>query len=136
MLGTLSYKGVNAHDQLSKRTERRLYRRRSSGFANGRIRMNRPYYVHEREYKPAKADTIGKPLLRFAVSCWDTLHAFAHNRPADAVVCVLAPDQQKAQDSVRELRGPFEAFETRVATKHDEEHGLTLNDFRNKFNTR
>lgn len=98
--------------------------------------MNRPYYIREREYKPAKADTIGKPVLRFAVSCWSDVHSFSMNAPPDAVVCVLAATSDKAQDIVRELRGPHDCFETRLATKTDEEDGLTLVDYRNKFNTR
>lgn len=94
------------------------------------------YYRREREYRPAKSDTIGERISRFAVSCWPDVHSFAFNRPPDAVVCVLAPSPELAQDHVRALRSPFECFETRIATKHDEEHALTLNDFRNKYNTR
>lgn len=97
--------------------------------------MNRPYYTSEREYRPAKADTIGKPVLRFAVSCWSDVHSFSMNAPPDAVVCVLAPEKDKAQDIVRALKA-HDCFEVRQATKDDEENGLTLVDYRNKFNTR
>lgn len=100
--------------------------------------MNIRDYYHRtpREFRPAKADTVGLPLMRFAVLCWDTVHAYSMSRPADAVVCVLASDQQKAQDSISSLRAGFDCYETRVATCEDEETAMTLNDFRNRYNTR
>lgn len=96
----------------------------------------RDYYQREREYKPKAADTVGKPHIRFAVLCWDTIHAYAHNRPADVIVCVVAASAEAAQDYVRGFKGPFDAYETRPATAQDEEAGMTPNDFRNRYNTR
>lgn len=73
---------------------------------------------------------------RFAVLCWDTVQAFAYNRPPACVVNVLAPSAEGAQDHIRKLYNGFEAFECRLATTQDEEQGMTLSEFRNRYNTR
>lgn len=73
---------------------------------------------------------------RFAVLCWDTVQAFAFNRPPSCIVCVLAPSEEGAQDHIRALKAGFDAFEVRLATTQDEEDGMTLSEFRNRYNTR
>lgn len=73
---------------------------------------------------------------RWAVLCWATVGAFAHSRPAECVVNVLALTGQAAQDHIRALNAGFEAFEVRLATNDDIEQGMTLSEFRNRYNTR
>lgn len=84
-----------------------------------------------------KRDRLPPPdVKRFAVVCWDTVAQFAYSRPPSAIVNVLAATADRAQDHIRGLNAGFEAYEVRLATTSDIEQGMTLSEFRNRYNTR
>lgn len=86
------------------------------------------YYRDTRKVLP-------QPIKRFVVGAWDHVEDFAYSKPADASVIVLAPTPETAEDTIRQLRPNFEAFEAREANPDDESTCLLLHDFRDKYNT-
>lgn len=101
-------------------------------FVSNPDRTNWVQNYYTRDTRPS----LPQPVKRFVVGAWDQVADFAHCAPPDVAVIVLAPDEDKAQDTIRQLRPNFEAFEAREATEQDEDKCLLLNDFRDKYNTR
>lgn len=83
-----------------------------------------------------KRKTLPQPMKRFAVEAWSDIKDFAHSKPADVAVTVLASDADKAEDTIRQLKPNFEAIAAHEATSEETDRLMVLHDFRDKFNTR